>query len=157
MGGAQEQGPKEEAGANVLRVQGATSGAGQGCCPQSTLPFSSPGRVSHASGDVYVCVRLCPLKAVPGLILSPDPTTTCPRLVSSILVPPGARHWQLGACGMVSERSLRVQAPGAGAGSWGDPSLCPVLAPMRPALLGHPFLLSFNTFIPALTMGRKVS
>lgn len=119
--------------------------------PEDPAPHQLPWPyLPCAQGDAYVRVRLCSPKAGPGLILAPGPATTW--LASCILVPLGPQ----GTCGIVGERSLCVQALGPGVGSWGSPNLCPRLAPMRPALIGHPFLLSFNILIPTFKMGRKV-
>lgn len=57
---------------------------------------------------------------------------------------------------LVMRGNYTCRPQGGGSGFWGSPSLCSTLAPMRPALIGHPFLLSFNVFIPASQMGRKV-
>lgn len=91
----------------------------------------------------------------------PGPATTHPQLVSSIVVPRGPLRWRRGACSVVSERTP-WSGPGGRVGSGRGagqplpvPSACPP-PPQRPALIGLPFLLSFNIFIPAFQMRRKV-
>lgn len=57
------------------------------------------------------------------------PATTGPWPMPSFLVPPGPLHWWQGAYGIVGERSLHVQAPGAGQGPGGAPTCAQCLPP----------------------------
>lgn len=129
-------------------------GRGQGCCSQRTLPLTScPGHISRALKEMRLSVSVSAPRR-PGqassLPQAPPQPGWCPASLSLLGLCTNRR-----APVALWVKSLRVQALGAGAGSWGSPSLCPRLAPVRPALIGHSFSLSFNIFIPTFKMGRK--
>lgn len=133
------------------------SGGGQGAellVTEHPPLTSCPSPVSHARGDVSVCPS-CSLKAMPGLILS-WPRHNLPMASVQHPCPSGPLCWWWGAGGIVSERSLHVQAPRRGR-VLGEPLPVPNACLHEASTNRSPFfLLSFNTFIPALKTGRKV-
>lgn len=147
-----DQGPKEQAWADVLRFQGAISGAGGRAAvhgaahPSPAAPAESPMLETSVSVSVSAPGRQHRPQPLPGPGHSlPLAGVQRPRPSCASVLTGGAR-------------SLHDQALGVGVGGTGraPPSLCPTLALTRPALIGHPFLLSFNVSIPAFEMGRKV-